>query len=428
MLLRTISLQMGLRIASFLIFMSGIIAAFYVTEPLSIESSIYYENALYFLKHGHFVDVLNGGLYAYHPYGQSAFIALIYSIFGHKPYIVSAVQVVLFLLIFYMFLRIIKKVDTTAAKCFMILFPSYLIFYKYVIDLVSEIPHYFFVALGFYCFTLFVRDRYIIYLILNGFFLGIAALFKPYLFYFMIPLFLYYGYYSYKTETPFPKKSAPLVVLSLILACSPILYKNYVELGVFDRLTTYSGDNLFVGNYALSKGDWVTPAYSQHYAEIHERMQQISKNLTELEGDNAFRREALVIIKDNFSLFVKKCLLQAGILLSWSGYEVFFFKARYHFLYYTLYVILAIYGLICFPRKYFHIRNMMILHITYCLSVFSIMFAHSRLKDTMAIFIVFFASIGLANILRKIEKYYNRKLEQKDCTEETSVPQIKKIV
>ena len=218
------ALSMMLKVVSYLIITGFIILGLFIHTPLSdVDAVSYTKNALYFIQEGHFRDAAGGDYsFAFRPYGQSALIALIYGIFGHNPYYVIAVQVILFLSMFYILRLIIKQIDKNAATCFMILFPSYLFFYKYVVDLHSEIPHFFFIALSFYYFTLYVEERKVQYLLLNGFFLGVSAIFKSYIFYFIIPLSLYYLFYSYKTDDPFHKKSAPFVFMSFILECSPV--------------------------------------------------------------------------------------------------------------------------------------------------------------------------------------------------------------
>ena len=365
----------------------------------------YHINALFLLKNGYLWDAY-ANLSTFRPFGESIVMAFLYYLFGINPYYIVIVHYIFYIYIFFLmhkffdlYLFRTSYSPITLSWLFVLYFPLY----KYVYTLCAEIIHISLVSSAIYLYLKCAKENQKRNFFFSGFLFGLSVIMKVYICYavFLFPLLMSINYKYFFSSFNSYLKAVLLFVVGASLVLMPMLYRNYTHTGAL-CLTTYGGCNLHWGNYALSKGDFMDAASSKYYDEMNDVDAEICKGKNELERNNILIKNSINIIKNNFYLFVKKCMVECVKLFSWSGYENIFLKPRYHLLMYMLYVFLAFWGIICFPRDSIYVRNTLLFFMMYCAGFFSIMFSHSRLKDLMSIYILIFSVIGFESFREKI--------------------------
>lgn len=207
-------------------------------EVLLIDALGYHQLAINLLENKSFAYEANGKPDALRTPLYPLFIAAIYSIFGHSPWVVMLFQIVIdaitCLILFLTISTLFNHQVAIISSIFYALDP-FLIFY--CSTLLSDILYIFFLVLAFYSYAAATHSsaqkKENFFIASFGLFLGIATLVRPISVYisFLIPLFFFVIYWKCKTKAII---FTSIYLVTFFFAISPWLFRNYIT---FNRLS-----------------------------------------------------------------------------------------------------------------------------------------------------------------------------------------------
>lgn len=385
-------------------------------NPLDHPDALsYHSNATYLIQHGEIRDFYNE-LRAWRPPGATIFFAGIYALSGINPSAVVTVQVILFAIMVALLSDATTKITNNIAVGHVSGFIALIInaYYNYYAVLLSEQLHLFLLAATFWIYSFAVcvnnankgmSQNLSMIAFALGVSIGLATLVKSYLFYFPIYLLGILVFLSAVRMFGNVASSWRLFLYGLagfFLVISPFLVRNYIVIGSATKLVTYGGYNLFLGNYSLTHGDWLSPTSHYWYAEIDEKMATICATISDEVGrDYALSRAGLQIIKENFALFVMKFFVQSIKMLSVAGAKGEGSEKIISIALYTFINVLAAIGWVISYKLYKPISAVFLVFGSYVLIVFSVTFSAPRLNMPLTIMLPTLCAIAIIQLYSK---------------------------
>jgi hypothetical protein len=390
----------------------------YPANPLEHPDALsYHTNASHLLQHGEIRDAFNE-LRAWRPPGATIFFAGIYKLSGINPNAIVIVQIVLFALVVALLSDATTKITNSiqaghTAGAFALLINSY---YNYSVVLLSEQLHLFFLATSLWLLVVIVYaqvfDRVsarnisvfefsIVFAL--GLSVGLATVVKSYLFYFPIYLLVIMFLLSALKWILIPSRSWKLFgfgLFAFLVVISPFLLRNYLVIGSATKLVTYGGYNLFLGNYSLIHGDWLTSSSHVWYAEIDEKMSLICSSINDEVGrDLALTKAGLQIIKENFGLFILKFFTQSIKMLTTAGAKGIGIEKFTSIVFYVICNIIAIAGMFFSYKLYKPIFLAFLIFGSYVIIIFSVTFSAPRLNMPLTIMLPTLCAVAIRGYL-----------------------------
>jgi len=234
---------------------------------------------------------------AFRPPVYPLFLAGVYSLFGHKPYIAIIIQIFLGCLTCALVYKIgeafiQKEVGFIAGLLLALDFPTAI----YTNLLMAETIFIFLFLFTIYFFLKFLKEGKRTYLIYSGIFLGLSTLCRPISQYFivlMVPLFLV----IYRKDIKRGLLSCLLYLLIFLVVIAPWALRNYTTYGSF-KLTAMPGWNLLFYN----------AAYLESYRQGgYDNLENIRKEM-KVETDRTFIDRDIVSPFEKAQLYQEKAL------------------------------------------------------------------------------------------------------------------------
>ena len=234
---------------------------------------------------------------AFRPPVYPLFLAGVYSLFGHKPYIAIIIQIFLGCLTCALVYKIgeafiQKEVGFIAGLLLALDFPTAI----YTNLLMAETIFILLFLLTLYFFLKFLKEGKRTYLIYSGIFLGLSTLCRPISQYFivlMIPLFLV----IYRKDIKRGLLSCLLYLLVFLAVITPWALRNYTTYGSF-KLTAIPGWNLLFYN----------AAYLESYRQGgYDNLENIREEM-KVETDRTFIDRDIVSPFEKAQLYQEKAL------------------------------------------------------------------------------------------------------------------------
>ena len=234
---------------------------------------------------------------AFRPPVYPLFLAGVYSLFGHKPYIAIIIQILLGSLTCAFVYKIgevfvQKEAGFIAGLLLALDFPTAI----YTNLLMAETVFIFLFLLTLYFVLKFFKEGKRTYLIYSGIFLGLSALCRPIIQYFiilMVPLFLV----VYRKDIKRGLLSCLFYLLVFLVVITPWAFRNYITYDSL-KLTAMPGWNLLFYN----------AAYLESYRQGgYDNLENIRENM-KTEIDRAFIGRDIVSPFERTQLYQEKAL------------------------------------------------------------------------------------------------------------------------
>ena len=234
---------------------------------------------------------------AFRPPVYPLFLTGIYSVFGYKPYIAIVIQLLLSSLtcaaVYKIGEALIKKgVGFVAGLLLALDFPTAV----YANLLLTETLFTFLFLCTIYFILKFFKEGRRTYLICSGAFLGISALCRPIIQYFIILMVLAFVV-VYRKDIKKGILNYFLYLLIFLAAISPWAFRNYMTYGNF-KLSTMGGYNLLFYN----------AAYLESYQKGGHDHLQITREEMVAEADRIFADSGIVSPFEKSKLYQEKAL------------------------------------------------------------------------------------------------------------------------
>jgi len=231
----------------------------------------YHELAISILND--FTFELNGQKNSFRTPGYPVFLAIIYSIFGVKPYIVLIFQIIInifSILIVYQISKNLFNKEIALISSFLFSIDPHTILYT--CELFTETLFTFIVLLAFMYFIKALQSKKMKYFALTGLLFGISTLIRPItqlIPFFIIGVILIYSKFDLKIKV----KSSIIIVFSFLLTISPWIYRNHINFSN-SSLSSLPAYNLIFYNVAYTE-------FSKSEKKINDFRRELSKTAKE---------------------------------------------------------------------------------------------------------------------------------------------------